>query len=337
MSGAAGLSAAKRRRGVGATNGMARQNYAMEEQPEISNGKPLHPLKLILLHENKLNGLLHHITELGKAFVEHQNEVSKAIPQLQEAVEELLLAKEEEDKKERKSPVGNENVREMILSIISEHMKQTMKEIQQIKKQNNEEQESINSISQQLSMLSAEQIDTDSKIKDFEQKTKLLDFNVKKSLNEDNTSNLKELFTKKYIEQDNEIKELKRELNLLQNAYVREGFPGKKEKALTLQESDKEYVENEVEQVNQTKDESDKLCQASEVIQAAVRGKLVRNSEIISEPTFKSVDKKKKKKLNVKEIDSDLTPTFTSGDIVKEVLSKDKNKENISLVTIEEE
>ena len=53
---------------------------------------PVHPMQQLQVHEHKLNGLLAHIQALGAAFVEHRTEVALAIPQLQEAVEELLRA-----------------------------------------------------------------------------------------------------------------------------------------------------------------------------------------------------------------------------------------------------
>jgi len=66
----------------------------VEEQmrePE-SAGLPVHPMQQLQIHEHKLNGLLTHIQALGTAFMEHRTEVALAIPQLQEAVEELLRA-----------------------------------------------------------------------------------------------------------------------------------------------------------------------------------------------------------------------------------------------------
>ena len=90
MSGAAGLSAAKRRRGTQASA------FAPEmvETPQMQGGAelPVHPLQQLQIHDHKLNGLLAHIQALGGAFVEHRTEVALAIPQLQEAMEELLRA-----------------------------------------------------------------------------------------------------------------------------------------------------------------------------------------------------------------------------------------------------
>lgn len=91
MSGAAGLSAAKRRRG---TQPSTISHGVVEEQIDVNESArlPVHPLHQLQIHEHKLNGLLSHIQALGAAFVEHRTEVSLAIPQLQEAVEELLRA-----------------------------------------------------------------------------------------------------------------------------------------------------------------------------------------------------------------------------------------------------
>jgi len=91
MSGAAGLSAAKRRRGVQASNFAAELPESTHSVPE-SSALPVHPMQQLQIHEHKLNGLLAHIQALGEAFVEHRTEVAQAIPQLQEAVEELLRA-----------------------------------------------------------------------------------------------------------------------------------------------------------------------------------------------------------------------------------------------------
>ena len=90
MSGAAGLSAAKRRRGVQASTFAS----GVVEEPPLpeSPALPVHPMQQLQIHEHKLNGLLAHIQALGEAFVEHRTEVALAIPQLQEAVEELLRA-----------------------------------------------------------------------------------------------------------------------------------------------------------------------------------------------------------------------------------------------------
>ena len=55
------------------------------------------PVQMLAQHESNLAGLLAHITVLGKAFIEHRDEVALAIPQLQEAVEELLRAKNNDD------------------------------------------------------------------------------------------------------------------------------------------------------------------------------------------------------------------------------------------------
>lgn len=89
MSGAAGLSAAKRRRG---TQPSTFSHGVVEEQIDVNETArlPVHPLQQLQIHEHKLNGLLSHIQALGAAFVEHRTEVSLAIPQLQEAVDELL-------------------------------------------------------------------------------------------------------------------------------------------------------------------------------------------------------------------------------------------------------
>jgi len=57
-----------------------------------SPGAPVHPMQQLQIHEHKLNGLLTHIQALGTAFMEHRTEVALAVPQLQEAVEELLRA-----------------------------------------------------------------------------------------------------------------------------------------------------------------------------------------------------------------------------------------------------
>ena len=88
MSGAAGLSAAKRRRG---SQGGTHPNQGNQRiAPDMQEQPPMHPLVTLQVHESKLDGLLTHITALGTAFQAHQGEVSVAIPQLQEAVEELL-------------------------------------------------------------------------------------------------------------------------------------------------------------------------------------------------------------------------------------------------------
>lgn len=89
MSGASGLSAAKRRRGV---QGPTFSSEMMEEKIPESMALPVHPMQQLQIHEHKLNGLLQHIQALGAAFIEHRTEVAQAIPQLQEAVEELLRA-----------------------------------------------------------------------------------------------------------------------------------------------------------------------------------------------------------------------------------------------------
>lgn len=91
MSGAAGLSAARRRRGIQASTfapGITEEQVDLHE----NTPPPVHPMQQLQIHEHKLNGLLSHIQALGAAFVEHRTEVAQAIPQLQEAVEELLRA-----------------------------------------------------------------------------------------------------------------------------------------------------------------------------------------------------------------------------------------------------
>ena len=70
---------------------MAEQLESIHAVPE-SQALPVHPMQQLQIHEHKLNGLLAHIQALGEAFVEHRSEVALAIPQLQEAVEELLRA-----------------------------------------------------------------------------------------------------------------------------------------------------------------------------------------------------------------------------------------------------
>ena len=90
MSGAAGLSAAKRRRGAQASALV--HEAADEQQPPLGAALPVHPMQQLQVHEHKLNGLLAHIQALGGAFVENRTEVAAAITQLQEAVEELLRA-----------------------------------------------------------------------------------------------------------------------------------------------------------------------------------------------------------------------------------------------------
>lgn len=118
MSGAAGLSAARRRRGTQASKnisdvleepayndesvGTLRRRRATLSSRNVSEkieepthiveevSSPIHPIQQLHIHERKLDGLLAHIQALGKAFMEHRAEVALAIPQLQEAVEELL-------------------------------------------------------------------------------------------------------------------------------------------------------------------------------------------------------------------------------------------------------
>lgn len=90
MSGAAGLSAAKRRRGAQGAPQIAQGNQRTAQKDSQEARPPMHPLMVLQVHESKLDGLLTHITALGTAFQAHQGEVAVAIPQLQEAVEELL-------------------------------------------------------------------------------------------------------------------------------------------------------------------------------------------------------------------------------------------------------
>ena len=117
MSGAAGLSAARRRRGTQASKnisdvlepayndesvGTLRRRRATLSSRNVSEkieepahiveevSSPMHPIQQLHIHERKLDGLLAHIQALGTAFMEHRAEVALAIPQLQEAVEELL-------------------------------------------------------------------------------------------------------------------------------------------------------------------------------------------------------------------------------------------------------
>ena len=126
MSGAAGLSAAKRRRGNQAS-AMQQSMEMQEENAILEQGPPMHPLQQLQVHDAKLNGLLAHIQELGKAFLEHRDEVALAIPQLQEAVEELLRAaqldgnmqmipeeKEEEVEEEVETELGSQAQRLMM-------------------------------------------------------------------------------------------------------------------------------------------------------------------------------------------------------------------------------
>ena len=90
MSGAAGLSAAKRRRGAQASL-YSEPEYILEHDI-AQESVPMHPIMQLQVHDKKLDGLLTHIQQLGAAFLEHKSEVAPAIMQLQDAVEELLRA-----------------------------------------------------------------------------------------------------------------------------------------------------------------------------------------------------------------------------------------------------
>ena len=81
MSGAAGLAAAKRRRGTQTPDAGAGDRGQAEGA--------LHPLARLDAHESKLNALLAHIQALGTSFVEFRSDASEAIEHLQNRVEEV--------------------------------------------------------------------------------------------------------------------------------------------------------------------------------------------------------------------------------------------------------
>ena len=89
MSGAAGLSAAKRRRGLQSSTS-SENEYITTRGKEEPQPKKVSPLQVLHIHEHKLEGLLNQIQTLNKVFVEHREEVVVAIPELQQAVEELI-------------------------------------------------------------------------------------------------------------------------------------------------------------------------------------------------------------------------------------------------------